>query len=163
YPPDDVKSGKAEHELTVAEREGRFEDYGWRVRKDGTRFWANVILTALRDADGRLRGFSKVTRDVTARREAEEALRRSREDLERRPRRAHAGDGGPLGDRREGRRRAPQGRPRPARRARDRARPRGLRRPGAPAHRHREPPRQRLEVPGAPRDRAHRARRRRGG
>jgi PAS domain S-box-containing protein len=72
YPPEDVAGGKTEHELRVAAAEGRFEDEGWRVRKDGARFWANVVLTALRDADGRLRGFIKVTRDLTQRRQAEE-------------------------------------------------------------------------------------------
>src|SRR6185436_3767981 len=50
----------------------RFEDEDWRVRKDGTRFWANVVITAVRDDDGRLMGFSKVTRDLTERRRAEE-------------------------------------------------------------------------------------------
>ena len=55
-------------ELEVAGREGRFEDEGWRVRKDGTRIWANVIITALRNPDGSLLGFAKVTRDLTERR-----------------------------------------------------------------------------------------------
>ena len=53
YPPDDVGRGHPDHELEIAAREGRFEDEGWRVRKDGSRFWANVVITALRDADGR--------------------------------------------------------------------------------------------------------------
>ena len=57
-----------EHELEVAAREGRFEEEGWRLRKDGSRFWANVVITALHDADGRLTGFGKVTRDITDRR-----------------------------------------------------------------------------------------------
>ena len=52
--------------------EGRFEDEGWRVRKDGTKFWANVVITAVRDANRVLRGFAKITRDLTERREAEE-------------------------------------------------------------------------------------------
>src|SRR6185436_16188325 len=56
-------------ELREASRLGRFEDEGWRVRADGTRFWANVVITALRDKDGVLRGFSKITRDLTERRE----------------------------------------------------------------------------------------------
>ena len=64
YPPEDVQKGKTTMELEVAGAEGRFEDEGWRVRKDGTRFWANVIITALRDKDGQLRGFGKVTRDA---------------------------------------------------------------------------------------------------
>lgn len=76
YPPEAVASGFPQYELTVAGREGRFEDEGWRVRKDGSRFWANVIITALRNGEGRLVGFAKVTRDLTARREAEEQARR---------------------------------------------------------------------------------------
>jgi PAS domain S-box-containing protein len=76
YPPEDIASGKPPWELAEAEREGRFEDEGWRLRKDGSRFWANVIITALRNPDGSLCGFGKVTRDLTARREAEETARR---------------------------------------------------------------------------------------
>ena len=76
YPPEEVASGKPAYELAVASEEGRFEDEGWRVRSDGTRFWANVVITALRDATGTLRGFAKVTRDLTIRREAEEMARR---------------------------------------------------------------------------------------
>jgi PAS domain S-box-containing protein len=68
-----------QHELKVAARTGAFEDEGWRVRKDGTQFWANVVITALRDADGQLLGFAKVTRDLTQRRAHEEDLRRSEE------------------------------------------------------------------------------------
>ena len=79
YTPDAVASGWPAHELKVATMEGRFEDEGWRVRKDGSRFWANVIITALRADDGRLLGFSKITRDLTSRREQEEALRQSEE------------------------------------------------------------------------------------
>jgi PAS domain S-box-containing protein len=76
YPPEEVAANKPAWELVVAEREGRFEDEGWRLRRDGTRFWANVIITAVRDADGRLRGFGKVTRDLTARKAAEETAQR---------------------------------------------------------------------------------------
>lgn len=76
YPREAVDSGFPQLELDVAKREGRFEDEGWRVRKDGSRFWANVIITALRSADGQLVGFAKVTRDLTARREAEAQARR---------------------------------------------------------------------------------------
>jgi PAS domain S-box-containing protein len=72
YETVDVVHGKPYAELIAANREGRFEDEGWRVRKDGTRFWANVVITALRGHDGRLRGFVKVTRDMTERRMAEE-------------------------------------------------------------------------------------------
>ena len=79
YPPHDVAAGKPEWELEVAERDGRVEDEGWRVRKDGTLFWANVVITALRDPDGQLVGFAKVTRDLTERRAAEDALRQSEE------------------------------------------------------------------------------------
>jgi signal transduction histidine kinase len=63
-------------ELAVAAREGRFEDEGWRVRKDGSLFWANVVIAALRDPTGELVGFAKVTRDLTARREREDQARR---------------------------------------------------------------------------------------
>jgi PAS domain S-box-containing protein len=66
-----------EQELEMATRDGRFEDEGWRVRKDGSRFWANVVITALRDKTGALVGFAKVTRDLTERRRAEEQLRAS--------------------------------------------------------------------------------------
>ena len=65
--------------LETAEREGRFEAEGWRVRKDGTRFWANVVIDPIRDPEGKLVGFAKVTRDLTERRAAEEELRRSEE------------------------------------------------------------------------------------
>jgi PAS domain S-box-containing protein len=71
YPPEDVARRKPDHELTVAVREGRYEDEGWRIRKDGSRFWANVVITTLRSADGRHIGFAKVTRDLTERRAAE--------------------------------------------------------------------------------------------
>jgi PAS domain S-box-containing protein len=74
YPKEDVESGKTEKELKAVTSEGRFEDESWRVRKDGSRFWANVVVTALRDKDGVLRGFGKVTRDLTERKQAEEAL-----------------------------------------------------------------------------------------
>ena len=79
YPPKRIAEGWPEHELRVATESGRFEDEGWRLRKDGSRFWANVVITRLTDADGRLIGFSKITRDQTARREQEEVLRRSEE------------------------------------------------------------------------------------
>jgi PAS domain S-box-containing protein len=79
YPPDAIERNWPEHELQVASMDGRFEDEGWRLRKDGTRFWANVVITALRDADGNLLGFSKITRDLSERRRQEELQRRSEE------------------------------------------------------------------------------------
>jgi PAS domain S-box-containing protein len=72
YPEEDVRGGKCELELEVATRDGRFEDEGWRIRKDGTQFWANVVITAVRDETGELVGFAKVTRDLTERRAAED-------------------------------------------------------------------------------------------
>ncbi|MER5758818.1 sensor histidine kinase [Streptomyces sp. NPDC002082] len=74
YPPEDIAARKPHWELEVAIREGRLEDEGWRIRKDGSRFWANVVITPLFDATGELRGFGKVTRDMTERRAAEQAL-----------------------------------------------------------------------------------------
>jgi hypothetical protein len=79
YPPEDVDTGKCERELRIAAEEGRFEEEGWRVRKNGEHFWANVIITAMRDAKGRVTGFAKVTRDLTERRKAEAQLRQSEE------------------------------------------------------------------------------------
>ncbi len=79
YAADDVASGKPARGLLAAEREGSFADEGWRLRKNGTRFWASVVITALRDATGELVGFAKVTRDLTQRHAAEEALRASEE------------------------------------------------------------------------------------
>jgi PAS domain S-box-containing protein len=72
YPQQDIVAGKPPFELEVAERDGRFEDEGIRIRKDGTTFWANVVITAVRDNDGTLVGFAKVTRDLTERRAAQE-------------------------------------------------------------------------------------------
>jgi PAS domain S-box-containing protein len=77
YKEEDVERGLPGEELRVAAIEGRFEEEGWRVRKDGTPFQAEVAITALRDEVGNLRGFSQVTSDITARKEAEEALRSS--------------------------------------------------------------------------------------
>jgi PAS domain S-box-containing protein len=76
YTDEDIRTGKPARELEVAAREGRFEDEGWRLRKDGSRFWANVILTAVRDDTGTLIGFGKVTRDFTERVWANEVLRK---------------------------------------------------------------------------------------
>ncbi|MEO7714579.1 MAG: PAS domain S-box protein [Capsulimonas sp.] len=72
YTPEDIVFGKPERELAIATAEGRYEEEGWRIRKDGSRFWANVVLTALKDESGGLYGFAKVTRDITDRRHAEE-------------------------------------------------------------------------------------------
>jgi len=74
YPPEDVAAGIPAMELRRATEEGRWEGNGWRVRADGSRFWANVLITALKDGEGNLRGFSKLTRDITERKQAEEAL-----------------------------------------------------------------------------------------
>lgn len=76
YPEEDIRAGKPARELEVAAWEGRFEDEGWRLRKDGSRFWANVILTAIKDDTGTLIGFAKVTRDYSEKILASEALRR---------------------------------------------------------------------------------------
>jgi PAS domain S-box-containing protein len=72
YPPEARAAGRPTRLLAIAEADGRVEDEGWRVRKDGSRFWADVVITALRDDDGRLVGFAKVTRDLTERRLAED-------------------------------------------------------------------------------------------
>jgi anti-anti-sigma factor len=82
YPPEDVEKGKTRMELEVAARDGRFEDEGWRLRKDGSRFWANVVITALRGQDGSLRGFGKVTRDITERRASEERMKRQAQEIQ---------------------------------------------------------------------------------
>src|SRR4051794_22321281 len=86
YPPEALAIDWPKKELQIAAAEGRFEDEGWRVRKDGSRFWANVVITALRDESGKLKGFAKVTRDLTQRRQMER-LRAQAEvlaDLDRR-------------------------------------------------------------------------------
>lgn len=86
YPEEDIQDKKPELEIEEATRTGRFEHEGWRVRKDGSRFWANVVLTAIRNAQGRMIGFSKVTQDMTDRKRLEEELRRSNEELDARVR-----------------------------------------------------------------------------
>ncbi|MGH7830885.1 MAG: hybrid sensor histidine kinase/response regulator [Candidatus Binatia bacterium] len=82
--PEDQARGRAEEELRRAAADGRYEQEGWRVRKDGTRFWANVVITTLRDERGDLVGFSKVTRDLTDRKRAEEEIKEAHAALERR-------------------------------------------------------------------------------
>jgi PAS domain S-box-containing protein len=81
YTEEALARGWPQHELKVAGETGRFEDEGWRVRKDGSQFWANVIITALREDDGEVRGFLKITRDLTERRATEEQMRQSEERL----------------------------------------------------------------------------------
>lgn len=81
YTEEDRAQGLPATALRTAAEEGRFEREGWRVRKDGTRFWAHVVIDPIRDKDGQIIGFAKITRDLTERREAQEALRRSEEQF----------------------------------------------------------------------------------
>ena len=81
YTEEDRKTGLPQRALETAEREGKFEQEGWRVRKDGTQFWAYVVIDPIRDSAGTLVGFAKVTRDLTERRKAEAALRESQEQF----------------------------------------------------------------------------------
>ena len=81
YPSEAVQSGWPQRELALAQKEGRFADEGWRVRKDGTSFWASVVISALFAADGTISGFAKVTQDLTARREAEERVQSLNREL----------------------------------------------------------------------------------
>lgn len=83
YPQEVAARGYPDEELRHAAKLGRWEDEGWRVRKDGSRLWANVVITALRDEKGELMGFAKITRDLTERRRNEERLRQSEERLRR--------------------------------------------------------------------------------
>ena len=82
YPPEALAKAWPEYELKVARAEGRFEDEGWRLRKDGSRFWANVVITALWTEEKELVGFTKVTRDLSERKRHEEALKHSEQRLE---------------------------------------------------------------------------------
>jgi PAS domain S-box-containing protein len=81
YTPEAVAQERPSQELKIAAAEGRFEEEGWRVRKDGSRFWASVIITALRDETRQLCGFGKVTRDISERKRAEENVERQRSEL----------------------------------------------------------------------------------
>jgi len=81
YPPDAIARRWPQHELEIASATGRYEEEGWRLRKDGSRFWASVVITALRRPDGLLEGFAKVTRDLTEKRLREEALQQSEEQF----------------------------------------------------------------------------------
>ena len=94
YEPGDVELKKHDQALNVAATEGRFEDEGWRVRKDGSRFWANVVLTGVKDDTGGLQGFGTVIRDLTERKRAEEELRRSEAYLAQGQRLSHTGSWG---------------------------------------------------------------------
>jgi len=81
YAEEDIRSGQAQKELATAERAGRCETEGWRVRKDGSRFWASVIITPIRDQAGEVTGFVKVARDLTERREQEQLVQRQRDEI----------------------------------------------------------------------------------
>ena len=82
YSPEDIKAGKPDLEMHEVRAHGRFEDEGWRVKKDGTKFWANVIMTALKNEAGEITGYSKITRDLSERRKVEEALKVTNLNLE---------------------------------------------------------------------------------
>jgi PAS domain S-box-containing protein len=84
YTPADIKRRHPEHELEIATREGRYEEIGWRVRKDGSRFFANVVVTAVYDSGRRLRGFANITRDVTEQQRARDEILQLNDDLEKR-------------------------------------------------------------------------------
>ena len=83
YPLQDVAIGKPLEDLEIASREGRYVEEGWQIRKDGSRFWASGILVPLREASGELRGYAKVTRDMTDRRRADEEVRASHQFAQR--------------------------------------------------------------------------------
>ena len=83
YPADEIRDGIPAFELAQAKKNGRFEGEGWRIRKDGSRFLANVVITALRDDKGQLRGFGKITRDITEGRKSAENLEKTMVELKR--------------------------------------------------------------------------------
>jgi len=84
YTPEEISQGQPETSLNIAVQQGRVEEEGWRVRKDGSSFFANVVITALRGEDGELRGFARVTRDITQRKLDQETLKRTNDELEKR-------------------------------------------------------------------------------
>lgn len=79
YPEEDILNGKPAYELSISRKEGKYEEEGWRLKKDGSRFWANVVISPIYNSENILLGYSKVTRDLTERKEAEKALRESYE------------------------------------------------------------------------------------
>ncbi|HEX3924076.1 MAG TPA: PAS domain S-box protein [Streptosporangiaceae bacterium] len=81
YTPEDVKSGLAEREMSAAARDGRFDTEGWRVRKDGSRFWASVVLSPIRGEQEEVEGYVKVSRDLTLQRERDQVLQRQRDEI----------------------------------------------------------------------------------
>jgi PAS domain S-box-containing protein len=81
YTDADQKIGLPQLALTTAAQAGKFESEGWRVRKDGTRFWAHVVIDPIRDRDGSIVGYSKITRDLTERKQTEDALRKSEQQF----------------------------------------------------------------------------------
>jgi PAS domain S-box-containing protein len=83
YPPEDVAAGKPQRELAIAAEQGQFAEEGWRIRRDGSRFWASVTLTAIRSSNGQLQGFGKVTRDMTEQKEAEQKVQQAVNELSR--------------------------------------------------------------------------------
>jgi PAS domain S-box-containing protein len=83
YTPEDLAAGKPQQELEVTAAQGQYSEEAWRVRKDGSRFFAGVTITAVRDAEGTLRGFAKVTRDLTERRRAEQRIQQAMDELSR--------------------------------------------------------------------------------
>src|SRR5437867_6436017 len=84
YPEEDIRNGKPEQELRTAISEGRIEDEGWRLRKDGSKFWASIIITALSDSAGHLQGFSKISRDITEHKRAQDKIQELSKEMERR-------------------------------------------------------------------------------
>src|SRR5690349_13412573 len=81
YPPEDREAGVPQRALATAAQAGHFEAEGWRMRKDGSRFWASVVIDPIRDSAGKLIGFAKITRDLTERKQAQEALEQAREQV----------------------------------------------------------------------------------